>query len=89
MDDLRFLIAGDFMVEINRSLERAGKISVDWGRRISVTYNISKIKAILFSKARNQNLVKQLTDTQLKIGVKTICFNQKATRRLEIWLNSH
>ncbi len=89
IDDLGFLVAGNSMLEINRSLERVGKISVDWGRRNAVTYDISKIKVILFSKARNRNLVKQLTDTKLKIGGQTICFTQNATRWLNMWLNSH
>lgn len=89
MDDFRFLVASKSMLEIKKSLEKAGKITLDWGTRNAVTYDISKTEAILFSKARNQKLVKQLTDTQLEFGDQIIRFNQKATRWLGMWLDSH
>ena len=58
MDDLGFLVAGNTMLDIKRSLEKARKITLDWGKHNAVTYDIAKTKAILFSKARNQKLVK-------------------------------
>lgn len=36
---------------------------------------------------RTKKLVKQLTDTQLKFGGQTVCFNQKASRWLGVWLD--
>ena len=80
MDDLGFLVAGKSIPEIKKSLEKAGKITLDWGTRNVVTYDISKTEAILFSKARNQKLAKQLMATELKFGGQTIWFNKKATR---------
>ena len=58
MDDLGFLVAGKSMLEIIKSLEKAGKITLDWGTHNAVTYDITKTEAILFFKARNQKLVK-------------------------------
>ena len=63
MDDLGFLVAGNFAIKIKKLLEKAGKIPLDWRIRNTVTYDISKTKAMLFSKARKQKLLKQLTAT--------------------------
>ena len=43
---------------------------------------------MLFSKARRQKLLGQLTATQLRFGGQTIRFNQEATRWLGLWLDS-
>ena len=51
MDNLEFLIAGESMLEIKKLLEKVGKITLDWGTRNAVTYNITKTEAILISKA--------------------------------------
>lgn len=51
MADLRFLAAGSSMPEIEKALEKAGKITLDWETRNAVTYDISKTEAILFFKA--------------------------------------
>ena len=52
MDDLGFLSAGNSIIEIKKILEKAGKITLNWGMRNAVIYDISKTKAMLFSKAR-------------------------------------
>ena len=61
MNDLRFLSAGNSIIEIKKILKKAGKITFDWKMRNAVTYDISKIEAMLFSKPRKQKLLKQLT----------------------------
>ena len=88
MDDLGFLAAGNSVMEIKKVLEKAGKITLEWGTRNAVTYDISKTEAMLFSKARKQKLLEQLTASQLRFGRQTIRFNQDATRWLGIWLDS-
>ena len=88
MDDLSFLTAGYSVPEIKKALEEAGSIALGWGTNNAVTYDISKTKAILFSKARNQKLIKQLSETELRFGGQTVCFNQEATRWLGMWLDS-
>ena len=75
-------------MEIKKVLEKAGKITLEWGTRNAVTYNIRKTEAILFSKARKQKLLEQLTASQLRFDGQTIRFNQDATRWLGIWLDS-
>ena len=89
MDDLGFLAAGNSVVEIKKILEKAGKITLNWGSRNAVTYDIGKTEAMLFSKARKQKLLEQLTATELRFGGQTVRFNQEATRWLGIWLDSH
>lgn len=51
MDDLKFLIAEHFMLEINKPLEKVGKITLNWVTDYAVIYDIGKIEAILFFKA--------------------------------------
>lgn len=46
------------MVEIKKSLEKAGEITLAWGTHNAVIHDIAKIKAILFFKAQEQKLVK-------------------------------
>lgn len=59
-----------------------------WGENNAVTYDISKTEAILFSKARNQKLNKQLSETKLQFGGQVVSFSRKATRWLGMWFDS-
>ena len=79
LDDLRFFIAGNSAIEIKKLLEKARNITLDWEMCNTVTYYISKIKVILFFKARKQKLLEQLTITQLRFGGQTIRLNPQAT----------
>ena len=88
MDNLGFLVAGHSMLEIKKSLEKAGKIALNWAAGHAVTYDIGKIEAILFSKARNAKLRKQLSDILLRLGKRTIFFNKEATQWLGMWFDS-
>ncbi len=47
--------------------------------RNAVIYKINKTEAILFSKAQNQKLTKQLTNIGMKFGDQLVKFNRKAT----------
>lgn len=58
VDDLGFLAFGWSINIIGKLLEKVGKISLEWGSNNSVTYDISKTEAVLFSKARHQRLIK-------------------------------
>ena len=80
MDDLRFLAAGNSVMEIKKVLEKAGKIILELQMCNAVTYDISKTEAMLFSKAKKQKLLEQLTASQLRFGGQTTRFNQDATR---------
>lgn len=66
LNNFGFFVVDKFMLKIEKLLEKIRKITFDWGIRNAIIYDISKIKAILFFKAWNQKLVKQLMDTQLK-----------------------
>lgn len=63
-------------------------MALHWGKTNAVTYDNSKTEAILFSKARNQKLTKQLSETELRFGGHVISFSQEATRWLGMWLDS-
>lgn len=88
MDDLRFLVAGESVLEIKKSLEKAGKIALNWAADHAVTYDIGKTEAVLFSKARNPKLKKQLSNIPLRLVDQTIFFNKEATRWLGMWFDS-
>ena len=88
IDDLGFLVAGHSVLEIKKSLEKAEKMALNWAAGYAVTYDISKTEAILFSKAQNQKLTKQLSTIPLRVGDQTIFFNKKATRWLGMWFDS-
>ena len=89
VDDLGFLTSGRSISIVGKLLEKAGKIALEWGGNNSVTYDMSKTEVVLFSKARHQKLVKQISETQLRFGGETVFFNKEATRWLGVWLDSH
>ena len=88
VDDLGFLVAGHSVYEIRKTLEKVGKIALNWAASHAVTYDISKTEAVLFSKARNHKLTKQLSDISLRFGGQIICFNKEVTWWLGMWLDS-
>lgn len=49
-----------------------------------VIYNITKTEAVIFPKSYYQQLNKQITKTNIKIGAKILKFNKKAIRWLGI-----
>ncbi len=87
IDDLGFLTADRLVSKIAKTLEKVGRIALEWGANNAVTYDISKTEAVLFSKARRQKLTK-LLETRVRIGEETVCFKKEATRWLGIWLDS-
>ncbi len=59
VDDLAFLIAGKSDLLIKKILGKTGEMTLNLRTSIAVTYVISKIEAIPFSKTENQILCKQ------------------------------
>lgn len=88
MNDLKFLIIRQSILKIRKSLEKIRKIVLDWVTDHAVTYDINNTEAILFSKARNPKLRKQISDIPLQLGNHTIFFNKEVTRWLGIWFDS-
>ena len=76
IDNLGVLILDCSISIVKQLLGKAGKISLEWGGNNLVIYNMSKTKAILFFKTGYQKLIKQILDTQLNIGIKTVSFNK-------------
>lgn len=83
VDNLGFLIS-DSISRVGRLFGKIGKITLKWEASNSVTYDMSKTEAILFSKVRHQKLIRQLSETQLRFDGETFFFNKKATQWLGI-----
>ena len=64
---------------MEKLLEKAGKITLEWGANNSVTYNMGKSEVVLFSKAHHQKLAKQISEIPLRFGRRIITCNNKAT----------
>lgn len=88
VDNLAFLTSDSSINKVATLLEKAGKIALQWGTSNSVTYDMSKTEAILFSQARWAKRARQIAETRLKIGGKVVFFNEEATRWLGVWLDS-
>ena len=80
MDNLSFFTFGHSTSIVEKLLKKAGKIALKWGDKNSVTYYISKTEVVLFFKAHNQKLAKQISKTQTRFGRETISFNKEVTR---------
>ena len=85
IDDLGFIASGSLVKEIVKALEKIAKEVIEWGRLNTITYNTSKMEAVLFHR---QRLNKQLRKAKIKIGNEKFSFNKKATRWLGVWLDS-
>ncbi len=58
VDDLGFIASGSSVKEIVEALEKVAKEVIEWGRQNAVTYDISKMEALLFSRSHRQRLNK-------------------------------
>ena len=80
IDDSGFIALGSSVKEVVKTLENVARVVLEWRRQNAVTYNVSKIEAMLFSKSRWQQLNKQPREAKIKVGDKNISFNKEATR---------
>lgn len=88
MDDLSFLRVAYSILKIKKASKKVENIILSWETNNIVTYDICKTKTVFFSKAKNQKLIKQISEIEQKFGGQTVYFNQKATWWFEMWLNS-
>lgn len=65
---------------MKKLIKKAGKIILNLEANSSVTYNMSKIEAVLFSKVCYQKLTKQISEIELRFG-KIMLFFKKETNR--------
>ena len=86
--DLEFIASESSIQEIFKTLEKIALLIFWCGLTNVVIYNISKTKAILFSKSHSQQLNKQLRETKVQVSNEKIMFNKEATKWLEVWLDS-
>lgn len=88
VDDLGFIAAGSLVKELAKTLGQVAQVVLDWRKSNTVTYDIAKTEAVLFSKSHRQRLKKQIAAVNIKIGAEKIKFNKVATRWLGVWLDS-
>ena len=58
IDDLGFIASVNLVKEIVKTFENIAKVILEWEKQNTITYNVSKIKAVLFSKSHWQQLSK-------------------------------
>lgn len=52
IDNLGFLADSNSVIKIKKMLEKTGKIAFNWSTHNAILYNIGKIEAMLFSRAK-------------------------------------
>ena len=80
VDDLGFVASRYLVKRLAKALGRVAKMVLEWRKYNVVTYDITKIEAVLFSKSHCQQLNKQIVEINIKIKTKNIQFNKKATQ---------
>jgi ribonuclease HI len=88
VDDLAFIAEGGSADNIAETLEVVADIAARWGLLNSVSYDMSKTEAVLFTRARLARRRKMIQDTSIQIGANQVKFNENATRWLGIWLDA-
>lgn len=66
VDDLGFIAPEVSVKEIAKTVEKVGKIVLEWGKKNVVTYDTAKTELVLFSRARQRHLNQQLRETMLE-----------------------
>ena len=77
VDDLGFIVSGLSVKEMAKTLEKVGRIVLEWGEKNAVTYDTAKTELVLFSRARQRRLNQQLRETTVLIGGERIKFNKE------------
>src|SRR5271156_5828740 len=85
-DDIGIIAIGGSVREITRTLEQAGQEAIDWGLQNSVSFEVDKTEAVLFTKKRK--LAKQVSQARIRLKNESIHYNKDATRWLGVWLDS-
>lgn len=87
IDNLGFIALSIFVKKIAKILKKISKIILQYGKKNAVTYNIGKIKFILFFKTYSYYYNYQLQEIIVFIVKEQIKFNKKAIRWLRVWLD--
>ena len=80
IDNLGFIAEGGSAKEVATTLEKVAAAVIEWGLQNAVSYNIDKIEAVLFTKAKPARLRDIIQRTKITVGPKTLSFNKEATR---------
>ena len=85
VDDILWLATGTSVREVSGLLEKLEKEVVRWGEKNAVVFESKKTEAILFSKRKHW---KDRAHSEVRVQGSLVPFNRKATRWLEVWINS-
>ena len=88
VDDLDFIASSSSVKKVVKTLEKVAKEEIEWERLNTVTYNMSKTEAVLFSKSHWQRLNKQLREAKVQVSTESISFNKEVICWLGVWLDS-
>lgn len=80
VNDLGFIALGSLIKEIVKVFKKIDKKVIVWEILNVLTYNISKIEAVFFSRFHWQQLNKQLWKVKIKVGNEEILFNKEVTQ---------
>ena len=83
VEDLGFITANRSISKIASTLEKAGRIVLEWGINNVVTYDMNKTKVVLFSKACRQKLT-WLLEARSRVGGKIVLFKKDPNRWLRV-----
>src|SRR5271154_29236 len=86
VDDIGLIAIASSIREITNTLEQAGQKAIDWGLQNSVSFEVDKTEAVLFTKKRK--LAKEANQAKIRLAGETIRYNKEATRWLGLWLDS-
>ena len=85
-DDIDFLVPGKTVENIQKALIKVEDLAIKWDIINNVTFNIKKLKVILFTK--KTKIRRNINKFNINIENYVIKFNKKVTRWLEIWLDT-
>ena len=85
-DDIGIIAIEGSIRETTRTLEQAGQEAINWGLQNSVSFEVDKTGAVLFTKKRK--LAKEAKQARIRLENQRIRYNKEATRWLGVWLDS-
>ena len=77
VDNLGFIASSSSVKEISQTIEKLVFTVLHWGSTNAIIYDISKTKAVLFSKSHRQRLSRQLREVEIKVVTRKISSTKK------------
>ena len=85
-DDIGLIAIESSIREVTKTLEQAGEEAINWGLQNSISFEVDKTEAVLFTKKRK--LAKEANQARIRLANERIRYNKEATKWLGVWLDS-